>query len=106
MKNETIKNWKIKQLKIWKMEIFVSKYDFFEPLYWVENVFVESIILLRLSTHNISRIKHSFSLFQDTVKSMVLLVSAAVIISKSLLVLAPFFSIVFYTKKKTQNVLF
>ena len=75
-------------------------------IFCVENVLVESIILLRLSTHNISRIKQSYSLFQDTVISITLLVSAEVVISKSLLVLAPFLSITFFNRLISDPLVF
>ena len=93
--------------KIWALPLIPDKGFFtswakvlarFAAIFWVEKVFVESIILLRLSTHNISNIKQSNSQLHETVISITLLVFAAVVSSKSLFVLAPSLLIVFFNK--------
>ena len=70
----------------------------FAAIFCVEKVFVESIILLRLSTHKISNIKQLKSLLHETVRSITLLLFEDVVNSKSLFVVAPSFSTVFFNK--------
>ena len=70
----------------------------FAAIFCVEKVFVESIILFRLSTHKISSIKQLKSELHETVRSIILLVFADVVNSKSLFVFVPFFLTVFFNK--------
>ena len=70
----------------------------FAAIFCVENVLVESIILFKLSTHDISNIKQANSWLHETVISIILLLLDADIKSKSLLVFDPSFLIVFFKR--------
>ena len=75
----------------------------FAAIFWVENVLEESIILLRLSTHEISSIKTSYWILHLTVRSITLLLFDSKFSSKSLFVFDPSFPIAFFKKTESFN---